>query len=103
MISDCEGLITLITSTVAYDDIGVATTKETRRKAYAQLSSIGQSEYWSSAAQHDVKPEGRATIFYFDYDDETEVEIENVRYSVYRSYRDGDRLTLYLQRKVRNV
>lgn len=103
MIKDSEQIITLIKSHVTYDDLGVAVAEERHRQAYAVCSSIGQSEYWSSAAQHDVKPEGRATIFYYDYDDETEVEIEHVRYSVYRSYREGDRLTLYLQRKVRNV
>lgn len=103
MILDCEGLITLITSTVDYDDIGVATTKETRRMAYAQLSSIGQSEYWSSAAQHDIKPEGRAKVFYFDYNGEETVEYEDVRYSVYRSYKEGDYITLYLQKTVRDV
>lgn len=98
---DTNCIITLIKTAVEYDELGVAKIKETTRKAYARLNSIGQKEYWSSTGQHDFKPEMVADVFTFDYEGEELAEIDGKRYQIYRSYRQGDATALYLTKRPR--
>lgn len=98
---DTTCVIKLIKTVTQYDDLGVAKTTETTRKAYARINSIGQKEYWSSTGQHDFKPEMVADVFTFDYDGEELAEIDGKRYQIYRNYRQGDTTSLYLTKRPR--
>lgn len=47
-----------------------------------------------------LNPEIVATVFAPEYQGEEVAEINGVRYSIYRTYRDkGEKLELYLERK----
>lgn len=98
VIRDCQQLIKLFDVSTTYDDAGIAQQEEKVAYAYAELSSIGQKEYWSGAGTHDVKPEARAVVFSYDYSGEKFCEVNGERYEIYRSFFEGDRVSLYLRR-----
>lgn len=72
---------------------------EQMRKVYANVSSVSASEYFN-ASQIGLNPEIRFTMFAPDYDGELIVELNGIRFSVYRIYRaTTDKLELYAQRE----
>lgn len=83
------------------DDYGVKREKEVKRKVYCSVSSIGMSE-WFEGGRNGLNPEKRVIVFYFDWMGEEIVDLEGIRYTVYRTYRDGDNLELYLEKKKGN-
>ena len=92
--------ITLVAQTnIVLDDIGNETCTETTREIFCEVYSITQNEFYS-AANTELNPEYRFTIFFADYEGESIVEYNNVRYSIYRTYRTGDNLELYVERKM---
>lgn len=101
MITQTTQIIKLIEETVSYDDLGVAHTEQSYHYAYAEIGSIGAKEYWASTGDHTVKPEARAKVFRYDYHGEKHCEIEGTQYHIYRSFIEGDFVSLYLEKRVR--
>ena len=92
--------ITLIARTsVEVDDIGNETWTETEREVFCEVYSITQTEFFA-AANTELNPEYRFTIFFGDYEGESIIEYQGNRYAVYRTYRAGDDLELYAERKM---
>lgn len=92
--------ITLIKqTTIVLDEIGNETYTETSREVFCEVYSITQSEFYA-AANTELNPEFRFTIFFGDYEGESILEYQNVRYAIYRTYRAGDNLELYAERKI---
>ena len=92
--------LTLVSRTeVDVDDIGNETCTETTREVFCEVYSITQSEFFA-AANTELNPEYRFTIFFGDYEGEDILEYHGNRYSVYRTYRAGDDLELYAERKI---
>lgn len=70
-----------------------------RRPVYAQISSVTASEFFSGG-QNGFQPEYRLTMFGWDYEGEDLVEIDDMIYSIYRTYRArNDRIELYVERR----
>lgn len=91
--------IYLVQVTREQNEIGEWICTETPRKVYANVSSVSASEYFN-ASQIGLNPEIRFTMFAPDYDGELVVELNGVRYSVYRIYKaTTDKLELYAQRE----
>lgn len=90
-------LIKQITDT---DSIGNnVVVSETAKIVFALIESISQKEFFE-AGQKGLKPEYKVTMWGFEYDNQKIIEIDGVRYSVYRTYlRDDERLELYLTKK----
>ena len=82
---DASETIKLIKSTYEKNEYGVAQKREIARPVYVQVDSVTQSEFFQAGA-NGLKPEYRFTMFRYDYDNETIVEYNNERYSVYRTY-----------------
>lgn len=101
MIKGEKHIITLITEETTYNNIGVAVMQETESKAYAKMKSIGAKEYWNGAGQHDIKPEAVADIFTYDYHGEKLAEVDGERYQIYRTYIQGDTISLYLAHRMK--
>lgn len=107
-------VITLINKTIAAtkDSIGQLVETETTRDVFCELRSINRSE-WSAAGQMGLKPELVATMFAYDYEGEESASITfydfpvegeeqtstTVKYGIYRTYLDGEKIELYLERK----
>lgn len=92
-------VITLITQTITIDKYGNEVATETERTVYCEVDSISQTEFYA-AANTELNPEYRFTIFFGDYEGESLVKFNGARYSVYRTYRTGDDLELYTERKI---
>ncbi len=92
-------VITLITQTITTDKYGNEEATETERTVYCEVDSISQTEFYA-AANTELNPEYRFTIFFGDYEGESLVKFNGARYSVYRTYRTGDDLELYTERKI---
>lgn len=74
--------------------------KETLREVYCKKSSITRSEFYSSGKQG-MKPSFVLTVAKIDYEDEDEVQYNEKRYAIYRTYEvDADYIELYCEKKV---
>ena len=92
-------IITLVAQTVSTDTYGNETFTESEKNIYCEVDSISQSEFYS-AANTELNPEYRFTVFFGDYEGEKIVIYNNNRYAIYRTYRTGDNLELYVERKI---
>lgn len=89
----------LVVETYTQDDIGQEIAEETKRTVFCNVGSVGRSE-WFQAGQANLKAEYVITMFEPDYEGEKIVELEGVRYGVYRTYRRQDEnIELYLEEK----
>lgn len=87
-----DGIVTLI--------IAVDEGNEERQEVFATVESVGQKEFFA-AAQTGFKAEYKITVWQSDYEGQNIVELNNQRYSVYRTYlRNDEHIELYLTSKV---
>lgn len=92
-------VITLVTQTITTDKYGNEVATETEKIVFCKVDSISQTEFYA-AANTELNPEYKFTIFFGDYEGEEVVVFNGARYSVYRTYRTGDDLELYAERKI---
>ena len=92
-------VITLITQTITTDKYGNEQAFETDNTVFCEVDSVSQSEFFA-AENTELNPEYKFTIFFGDYDGQALVKFNGARYSVYRTYRTGDDLELYTERKI---
>lgn len=92
-------VITLVTQTITTDKYGNEAATETEKTVFCEVDSISQTEFYA-AANTELNPEYKFTIFFGDYEGEEVVVFNGARYSVYRTYRTGDNLELYAERKI---
>lgn len=97
---DRSRVCNLITTSYSVDAIGQQVPVETVRQVYCNIRSVSRSE-WQSGGVLGLKPELQITMFTHDYEGEEIVEVEGVRYGIYRTYlTENESLELYLERKV---
>ena len=92
-------VITLITQAITTDKYGNEVATETEKTIFCEVDSVSQSEFFA-AENTELNPEYKFTIFFGDYDGQSLVKFNGARYSVYRTYRTGDDLELYTERKI---
>lgn len=91
---------TLLPVTRTQDAIGQFIESATPRLVYGQITSVSADEFFAGG-QNGFKPEYRVTMFAPDYQGERRCLIDNVEYSVYRTYYGRtDNVELYLERRV---
>lgn len=93
-----DSVIKLIAQSKAQDKYGVWRPTETIRQIYCNVNSISMSEFYE-AGRNGLNPQYRFLVFQGDYENETMCEYEGLRYSIYRTYRRGDTVELYVERK----
>lgn len=87
-------VITLVSYTETTDRYGRVIRQETTTDVFAQVRSIGQSEFYQAAASG-LKPTIKFVLAdFWDYDDQKEIIYNNVRYNVLRTYRNGNSIEL---------
>lgn len=89
-------VIFLITESMTQDANHVLTTAESKRQVFCTVSSVGMREI-TNASQMGIQPEYQFSVFQGDYQGERIVEYHGERYTVYRTYRAGDKVELYCQ------
>lgn len=92
-------VLDFIGQTFTTDNLGVETATETKRTVMCEVTSVSQSEFFA-AANTELNPELRFTVFFGDYENESVIEYNGARYSIYRTYRSGDYMELYAERKI---
>ena len=92
-------VITLISQEITLDDYGNEEATDTENTVFCEVASITQTEFYA-AADTQLNPEFRFTVFFGDYNGEQIVIYNGMRYSIYRTYRTGDDLELYVERKI---
>ena len=92
-------VLTLIKQTVTTNTYGIEEMTETEREIFCEVESISQAEFYQ-AANTEFNPAYRFTVFFDDYEGENLLAYAGGRYSIYRTYRTGDDLELYAERKV---
>ena len=96
---DRSRVLTLISVSYTEDSIGQQVPQETPRDVFCNVSSVSASEFFD-AGRAGLNPEYRATMFVHDYNGEEIVELDGVRYGVYRTYLGrNETIELYLERK----
>lgn len=72
---------------------------EEKREAFCQVEGLRQSEFFA-AGQRGLKAQFMVTVFPDDYAGEILIEVDGVRYGIYRTYpAKHDKLELYLEKK----
>lgn len=96
---DMSAVISLIERTKTQDDYGVWQTQESSRDVFCQVDSVTRQEFFEGG-RNGLNPEFRFTMFRYDYEGETVVEYNGLRYAVYRTYIGrNDTIELYVERK----
>lgn len=92
-------VITLIERVISTDALGNETATEVGTTVLCEVSSISQSEFYA-AANTELNPELRFTVFFGDYSGQEIIAHNGERYAIYRTYRSGDYMELYAERKI---
>ena len=95
-----DGVATLISETYEQDEIGQMIPSETPSDVYVEICSITRSE-WAASGRDVLNPAIMLRTERVNYSGERIVELDGVRYGVYRTYAppDSDEIELYLEEK----
>ena len=92
-------ILILIAQAITIDKYGREVATETNKQVYCEVHSISQTEFYA-ASNTELNPEYRFNVFFGDYDGEDICEYNGQRYAIYRTYRSGDIIELYAERKI---
>ena len=81
-------ILYLIKQTQTQDNIGNIITEESKSKVYAYKKSVATKEYYT-AVSVGITPTAEFQLRLSNYNNETEVEHNNIRYSVIRTIPKG--------------
>lgn len=99
---DRSNVVTLISKSYEMDSLNQPRAVEDKREVFCNVASVTQTE-WFNGGQQGFKPEWRITMFAPDYHNEEELELNLVRYSVYRTYiRQDEMIELYVEKRTGN-
>ena len=93
-----SGIAYLIGKTFTSDDVGNRIPTETRRMIFTEEQSVTRQE-WADAGRRGLNPAFLLMTDKVNYNGEDEVEYNDKRYGIYRTYERGDVTELYLERK----
>lgn len=96
---DRSDIVFLLATTKTQNDYGVWEDQTTSREVFCQVDSVTRQEFFEGG-RNGLNPAFRITMFFGDYNDETEIIYNDKPYRVYRTYisRD-DTIELYVERK----
>lgn len=97
---DSTKVIKLIRECSSRGSYGQEIITELNRTVFGMVNPISRAE-WTTAGQRGFQASMRVDVYSFEYFGETAVEIDGVRYGVYRQYVNvgNDRTELYLETK----
>lgn len=91
--------VKLISRLAATSLLGEVTYTETSKEVFARVASSSQEE-WFTAHRDNINSTYRIIVYSFEYEGQTIVEMDGIRYAVYRTYeRSKDKVELYLEQK----
>ncbi|MBP3673289.1 MAG: hypothetical protein J6J18_05615 [Oscillospiraceae bacterium] len=90
--------LTLISSNEAQNQYGVFVSNPTEREVFARVESVSQAEFFEGG-RSGLNPEYKFIVFDEDYSGETVCKFAGEQFAIYRTYRIGDYIELYAERK----
>lgn len=95
-----DGVAIFIKEIYEKNEIGERISKESKREVFVQVYSIGRTD-WQQAGQLGLSPSIMIKINRINYEGEKIVEVDRMRYGIYRTYcpPDSDDMELYLEEK----
>jgi SPP1 family predicted phage head-tail adaptor len=82
--------IKLVSITVTDDDIGNQVETETTNEVWAEETGVRRSEFYNAAVTG-LKPEKTFIIWANEYDGQTKIEADGVKYKLIRAYNNPSR------------
>lgn len=96
----------LVKETYVKDQIGQLVASLSRRQLLGERESVTRAE-WSAAGQNGLQAQYRVNMFAPDYEGEKILQMETngtmKNFGIYRVFRSGDTLELYLEEKPGNT
>lgn len=92
-------VIKLIEERETVDSLGVATKTKNERKVYCDIESVSQTEFFAGLDSA-LKPSRKFIVFFADYRGERLLKCWSDYYTIYRVYRNGDRVELYAEKRI---
>ena len=91
----------LISRSFATDSNGVQTATETKNPIPVEIHSLTRDEFFRAGEQK-LNAEMMVTTAAINYSNQELIEIDSVKYAIYRKYRDSnsDDIELYLRKEV---
>lgn len=91
----------LISRSFAIDSNGVQTATETKNPIPVEIHSLTRDEFFRAGEQK-LNAEMMVTTAAINYSNQELIEIDSVKYAIYRKYRDAnsDDIELYLRKEV---
>ena len=84
---------------MSQDQFGVSKATNTSRDVFAQVDSVTRAEFFEGG-RNGLNPEFKFTMFYGDYNRETELIYNGESYAIYRTFKGRtDTIELYAERK----
>lgn len=80
------------------DEYGMTETAYTERTVLCEVHSVTRQEFFE-AGRNGMNPEYQMTVFDADYQGERVCKYKGNTYGIYRTYRTGDWIELYIERK----
>lgn len=94
-----DHVCTLIGVTYEQNALKQHVPKESKREVFCNVEGLRQSEFFA-AGRNGLRAQFMLTVFPDDYAGEGTVEVDGVRYGIYRTYpAKHDKLELYLEKK----
>lgn len=93
-----EDILTLISQNETQNQYGVFISSPTEREVFCRVESVSQAEFFEGG-RSGLNPEYKFIVFYADYAGETVCKFHSEQFAIYRTYRIGDYIELYAQRK----
>ena len=82
--------------TTTYDDDRNVIESEDKTTVYATRQSVTRQE-WFTAGQNGHRADFRLIVHKAEYGNQKAVEIDNVRYAIYRTFENGSEIELYCE------
>ena len=90
--------ITLIAEVISKDSLGMSEKTYPRKAVLCEVNSVTRQEFFE-AGRSGLNPSFEMTVFSGDYSGEKVLEYKGEQYGIYRTYRTGDYMELYVERK----
>lgn len=94
-----EVKILLLKSSYESDELGNQIPTTTETPVFAKIISASSSEFWK-AGQTGLGADYKAIVWSFEYNGEGKVKYADTVYEVYRTYKVGDKMELYLRKAI---
>jgi len=91
-------VLTLVSSNMQRNQYGVFISQPTERAVFCRVESVSAAEFYEGG-RSGLNPEYKFIVFGADYAGEGVCKFAGEQFAIYRTYRTGDYMELYAERK----